>query len=114
MKLKCKIVQKFKGNICGAIIENQMVYNTTEYLMELIDEYTNGQFNFSEEFVKDVACAIEGIYLGSDLTFEDIERVVGESIRETSGIEDLLLDRYRDIGVFEHIDDKLARGEYFR
>lgn len=114
MKLKCKIIQKFKGDICGAIIENQMVYNTTEYLMDLINSHTDGQFNFSEEFVKDVACAIEEIHLGSDITFEEIERVVGESISETIGIEDLLLDRYGDIGGFEHIEDKLANGDYFK
>ena len=76
-----KILQNFKGEIGGTIIENENTYYSMDYILENIENKFGKCYN--QEFIEDLYTNIENMRLKYDeFSFDKLENVFNYSIRE--------------------------------
>lgn len=86
--MKSEILQPFKGRINTVIIDTEMVYWSTYYILDKIEEKF-GEI-YTDEFISELSYAIERVSIKSeDFTLSELERVLAKAIEDAEKFEDI-------------------------
>lgn len=106
-----KIIQNFKGEIGGTIVNNQSVYDSMVFILENIEDKFGNSYN--KEFIEDLYSSIETIRLKYDsFSFDNLENDIFYSIQEANKFEDIKLNYCDNNRYFEKLNMKLENQEY--
>lgn len=108
--MKIEVLQYFKGKINDVEFNNEQMFNTTEYLIENIE---NKFGEVSKEFVKDLKENIE--YAGEKydgFSYNILEESIINSINSSDKFEDLFINYDGDNWKLNDINEKIRSGKY--
>ncbi len=108
--MKVEVLQYFKGKINDVEFQNEQMFNTTEYLIENIE---NKFGEVSKEFVKDLKENIE--YAGEKydgFSYNILEESIMNSINSSDKFEDLFINYDGDDWKLNDINEKIKNGKY--
>ena len=106
-----KIIQNFKGEIGGTIVNNQSVYDSMVFILENIEDKFGNSYN--KEFIEDLYSSIETIRLKYDsFSFDNLENDIFYSIQKANKFEDIKLNYCDNNRYFEKLNMKLENQEY--
>ena len=109
---KYKIKQEFIGTINKVEINNKYIYNSMQYILDLIEARFGEIYN--EKFIRDLAETIRKIKDNTDsFSFEDLEKdfyyaITNEKYKK---FEDIQFDEYYHA---EYLNQRLKNGEYLK
>jgi hypothetical protein len=107
---KYEIKQEFIGTINDVEINDKYIYQTMEYILDLIDTRFGEVYN--DKFIKDLAETIRKIKDNTDsFSFEDLENDFYYAItnKDLEKFEDIQFDDYY---YAEYLNERLQHGEY--
>lgn len=107
---KYEIKQEFIGTINDVEINDKYIYNTTQYILDDIEERFGEVYN--EKFIRDLAETIKKIKDNTDsFSFEDLEKDFYYAItnKDIEKFEDIQFDDYY---YTEYLNERLKNGEY--
>lgn len=108
---KYEIKQEFIGTINEVEINDKYVYQTMEYILDLIDTHFGEVYN--DRFIKDLAETIRKIKDNTDnFSFEDFENdfyYYAISNKDVEKFEDI---KFVDYNYAEYLNERLEKGEY--
>lgn len=102
-----KTLQTFKGLINGVEIDDQARFNILEYLLREIIVVAGGEV-FNDSFIKD----LDYLYLNTENTYGDIEKMLLENIQEAKRFEDITFDSLYLEDYFQEINQRIRDGYY--
>ena len=76
--MEIKRIQSFLATINGVEFNNEMCFNIAKYILNLIENRFN--INFNTYLIEDLDELIQDLYFNSELSYSDIERILSESI----------------------------------
>lgn len=106
-----KTLQTFKGLINGVEIDDQARFNILEYLLREIIVVADGEV-FNDSFIKDLDYLIDDLYLNTENTYGDIEKMLLENIQEAKHFEDITFDNLYLEDYFQEINQRIRDGYY--
>ncbi|WP_295235966.1 hypothetical protein [Veillonella sp.] len=112
--MKAEITQEFKGVINGVTITNQQVFQTTEYVLEQLEEHKGldiKDFSFTQDFVE----SLERMNEKSELLFDfnAFEQEATNTITDEYGLDDFAIYNGNGDDYYTHQFNKnLADGKY--
>lgn len=107
---KYEIKQEFIGTINDVEINDKYIYQTMEYILDLIDTRFGEVYN--DKFIKDLAETIRKIKDNTDsFSFEDLENDFYYVItnKDYKNFEDIQFDDYYHT---EYLNERIEKGEY--
>ena len=106
--MEVKTIQEFLGTINGVEFKSYKLFQSMEYILERIQSEfkTSDDVDvFTSEFIEDLADAIEYVYFGSELSYENIEEELETCIEEADSFEDIHFEIYGLESDFEYINE---------
>ena len=108
-----KILQNFKGEIGGIIIENENIYYSMDYILENIENKFGKCYN--QEFIKDLYTNIENIRLKYDeFSFDKLENVFNYSIREAKIFSEIEFNYYGNDSLLDIFNESIKNNKYLK
>lgn len=105
-----EIKQEFIGTINDVEINDKYIYNTMEYILDLIEARFGEIYN--DKFIRDLAETIKKIKDNTDsFSFEDLEKdfyytITNENYKKFENIQ------FDDYYYAEYLNERLKNGEY--
>lgn len=106
-----KTTQVFKGSINGVEIDDQARFNLLEYLLREIIVVAGGEV-FNQAFIKDLDYLIDDLYLNTENTYGDIEKMLLKNIQEANSFENLVFEDPYLEDYFQEINQRIRDGYY--
>lgn len=106
-----RTLQTFKGLINGVEIDDQARFNMLEYLLGEIIVIAGGEV-FNDSFIKDLDYLIDDLYLNTEHSYGDIEKMLLENIQEANRFEDITFDNLYLEDYFQEINQRIRDGYY--
>ena len=108
-----KILQNFKGEIGGTIIENENTYYSMDYILENIENKFGKCYN--QEFIEDLYTNIENIRLKYDeFSFDKLENVFNYSIREAKIFSEIEFNYYGNDSLLDIFNESIKNNKYLK
>ena len=108
-----KILQNFKGEIGGTIIENENTYYSMDYILENIENKFGKCYN--QEFIKDLYTNIENIRLKYDeFSFDKLENDFNYSIREAKNFSEIKFNYYSNDSMLDNFNESIKNNKYLK
>ena len=108
-----KILQNFKGEIGGIIIENENIYYSMDYILENIENKFGKCYN--QEFIKDLYTNIENIRLKYDeFSFDKLENDFNYSIREAKNFSEIKFNYYSNDSMLDNFNESIKNNKYLK
>ena len=108
-----KILQNFKGEIGGTIIENENTYYSMDYILENIENKFGKCYN--QEFIEDLYSSIETIRLKYDeFSFDKLENVFNYSIREAKIFSEIEFNYYGNDSLLDIFNESIKNNKYLK
>ena len=108
-----KILQNFKGEIGGIIIENENIYYSMDYILENIENKFGKCYN--QDFIKDLYTNIENIRLKYDeFSFDKLENVFNYSIREAKNFSEIKFNYYSNDSMLDNFNESIKNNKYLK
>ena len=108
-----KILQNFKGEIGGTIIENENTYYSMDYILENIENKFGKCYN--QDFIKDLYTNIENIRLKYDeFSFDKLENVFNYSIREAKIFSEIEFNYYGNDSLLDIFNESIKNNKYLK
>lgn len=108
-----KILQNFKGEIGGTIIENENTYYSMDYILESIENKFGKCYN--QEFIKDLYTNIENMRLKYDeFSFDKLENVFNYSIREAKIFSEIEFNYYGNDSLLDIFNESIKNNKYLK
>ena len=108
-----KILQNFKGEIGGIIIENENIYYSMEYILENIENKFGKCYN--QDFIKDLYTNIENIRLKYDeFSFDKLENDFNYSIREAKNFSEIKFNYYSNDSMLDNFNESIKNNKYLK
>ena len=108
-----KILQNFKGEIGGIIIENENIYYSMDYILENIENKFGKCYN--QEFIKDLYTNIENIRLKYDeFSFDKLENDFNYSIREAKNFSEIKFNYYNNDSMLDNFNESIKNNKYLK
>ena len=108
-----KILQNFKGEIGGIIIENENIYYSMDYILENIENKFGKCYN--QEFIKDLYTNIENIRLKYDeFSFDKLENDFHYSIREAKNFSEIKFNYYSNDSMLDNFNESIKNNKYLK
>ena len=108
-----KILQNFKGEIGGIIIENENIYYSMDYILENIENKFGKCYN--QEFIKDLYTNIENIRLKYDeFSFDKLENDFNYSIREAKIFSEIEFNYYGNDSLLDIFNESIKNNKYLK
>ena len=108
-----KILQNFKGEIGGIIIENENIYYSMDYILENIENKFGKCYN--QEFIKDLYTNIENMRLKYDeFSFDKLENVFNYSIREAKIFSEIEFNYYGNDSLLDIFNESIKNNKYLK
>lgn len=107
---KYEIKQEFIGTINDVEINDKYIYNSMQYLLDLIEARFGEVYN--DKFIRDLAETIRKIKDNTDsFSFEDLEKDFYYAIsnKDVEKFEDI---KFADYYYAEYLNERLEKGEY--
>jgi len=83
--LNVKIIQNFIGEINGVVIEKEVVFYSTKYLVEVFENKFN---SITTENIKNISFAVDRIYGKTVLSKQEIEEDIETLIFNSKTVEE--------------------------
>ena len=83
--MNVKIIQNFIGEINGVVIEKEVVFYSTEYLVEVFENKFN---SITTENIKNISFAVDRIYGKTVLSQQEIEEDIETLIFNSKTVEE--------------------------
>lgn len=106
-----KTTQVFKGSINGVEIDDQARFNILEYLLREIIVIAGGEV-FNDSFIKDLDYLIDDLYLNTENSYGDIEKMLLENIQEADSFKSLVFEDPYLEDYFQEINQRIRDGYY--
>lgn len=113
--MEVKTIQEFLGTINGVEFKSYKLFMSMEYILGRIQlEFgTSEDIDvFTPEFIEDFSEAIEDVYFGSELSYEDIEEEMETCIDKADSFEDIHFEIYGLVSDFEYINEVFETNPY--
>ena len=108
-----KILQNFKGEIGGTIIENENTYYSMDYILENIENKFGKCYN--KEFIEDLYTNIENMRLKYDeFSFDKLENVFNYSIREAKIFSEIEFNYYGNDSLLDIFNESIKNNKYLK
>ena len=108
-----KILQNFKGEIGGTIIENENTYYSMDYILENIENKFGKCYN--QEFIEDLYTNIENMRLKyDDSSFDKLENVFNYSIREAKIFSEIEFNYYGNDSLLDIFNESIKNNKYLK
>ena len=108
-----KILQNFKGESGGIIIENENIYYSMDYILENIENKFGKCYN--QEFIKDLYTNIENIRLKYDeFSFDKLENDFNYSIREAKNFSEIKFNYYSNDSMLDNFNESIKNNKYLK
>ena len=108
-----KILQNFKGEIGGTIIENENTYYSMDYILENIENKFGKCYN--QEFIEDLYTNIENMRLKYDeFSFDKLENVFNYSIREAKIFSEIEFNYYGNDSLLDIFNERIKNNKYLK
>ena len=108
-----KILQNFKGEIGGTIIENENTYYSMDYILENIENKFGKCYN--QEFIEDLYTNIENIRLKYDeFSFDKLENVFNYSIRKAKIFSEIEFNYYGNDSLLDIFNESIKNNKYLK
>ncbi|EEO42900.1 hypothetical protein FSDG_01459 [Fusobacterium animalis 7_1] len=108
-----KILQNFKGEIGGIIIENENIYYSMDYILENIENKFGKCYN--QDFIKDLYTNIENIRLKYDeFSFDKLENDFNYSIREAKNFSEIKFNYYSNDSMLDNFNESIKNNKYLK
>lgn len=108
-----KILQNFKGEIGGTIIENENTYYSMDYILENIENKFSKCYN--QEFIEDLYTNIENMRLKYDeFSFDKLENVFNYSIREAKIFSEIEFNYYGNDSLLDIFNESIKNNKYLK
>ena len=108
-----KILQNFKGEIGGTIIENENTYYSMDYILENIENKFGKCYN--QEFIEDLYTNIENMRLKYDeFSFAKLENVFNYSIREAKIFSEIEFNYYGNDSLLDIFNESIKNNKYLK
>ena len=108
-----KILQNFKGEIGGIIIENENIYYSMDYILENIENKFGKCYN--QEFIEDLYTNIENMRLKYDeFSFDKLENVFNYSIREAKNFSEIKFNYYSNDSMLDNFNESIKNNKYLK
>ena len=108
-----KILQNFKGEIGGIIIENENIYYSMDYILENIENKFGKCYN--QDFIKDLYTNIENIRLKYDeFSFDKLENDFNYSIREAKNFSEIKFNYYNNDSMLDNFNESIKNNKYLK
>lgn len=85
--MKIKRIQSFIATINGVEFTNEMCFNIAEYILNLIENRFNIDFN--KYLIEDLDELINDLYINSELSYSDIEQLLSDCILNAETFDSL-------------------------
>lgn len=106
--MKSEILQKFIGKINTIVLNNQMVYCSTNHILRIIEEKF-GEI-YTDKFIAELSYAIERVSIKcEDFAFSDLENSLENAIELADKFEDIYFDYYY---IPSDLNERIAAGEF--
>lgn len=109
--MEIKTLQTFKGLINGVEIDDQARFNILEYLLREVIVVAGCEV-FNDSFIKDLDYLIDDLYLNTENTYGDIEKMLLKSIEEADSFESLVFEDPYLEDYFQEINQRIRDGYY--
>lgn len=106
--MEVKTIQEFLGTINGVEFKSYKLFMSMEYILGRIQSEfgTSEDIDvFTPEFIEDFSDAIEDVYFGSELSYENIEEELETCIEEADSFEDIHFEIYGLESDFDYINE---------
>ena len=108
-----KILQNFKGEIGGTIIENENTYYSMDYILENIENKFGKCYN--QEFIEDLYTNIENMRLKYDeFSFDKLENDFNYSIREAKNFSEIKFNYYSNDSMLDNFNESIKNNKYLK
>ena len=108
-----KILQNFKGEIGGTIIENENTYYSMDYILENIENKFGKCYN--QEFIEDLYTNIENMRLKYDeFSFDKLENVFNYSIRDAKIFSEIEFNYYGNDSLLDIFNESIKNNKYLK
>ena len=108
-----KILQNFKGEIGGIIIENENTYYSMDYILENIENKFGKCYN--QEFIEDLYTNIENMRLKYDeFSFDKLENVFNYSIRKAKIFSEIEFNYYGNDSLLDIFNESIKNNKYLK
>lgn len=108
-----KILQNFKGEIGGTIIENENTYYSMDYILENIENKFGKCYN--QEFIEDLYTNIENMRLKYDeFSFDKLENIFNYSIREAKIFSEIEFNYYGNDSLLDIFNESIKNNKYLK
>lgn len=108
-----KILQNFKGEIGGTIIENENTYYSMDYILENIENKFGKCYN--QEFIEDLYTNIENMRLKYDeFSFDKLENVFNYSIRKAKIFSEIEFNYYGNDSLLDIFNESIKNNKYLK
>lgn len=102
------VLQKFIGTINTIVINNEMVYSSTNYVLGKIEEKF-GEI-YTDELIAELSWSIERVSIKcEDFAFSDLENSLKNAIELADKFEDIYFDYYH---IPSDLNERIATGEF--
>ncbi|CAM3108345.1 hypothetical protein STFE110948_02510 [Streptobacillus felis] len=109
--MKSEIINKFLGTINGVEITNEIIYYSTEFLLEQIENKFGEIYN--KEFVEDLSNTIETMYLKYDeFSFSDLENEFYYCIKRADNFNDIQFEYFGLDWKITDLNESISEGKY--
>ncbi len=109
--MECSIIQKFKGEINGILIEDENNYCSTSWLLDQIEEKFGEIYN--QDFVKDLSKTIETMYFKYDsFSYADLEHQFMNSINEAEKFNEIEFNYFGSTWKIEGLNEEIKNNKY--
>ena len=106
--MKSEILQKFIGKINTIVLNDEMVYCSTNHILSIIEEKF-GEI-YTDKFIAELSYAIERISIKcEDFTLSDLENSLENAIELADKFEDIYFDYHY---IPSDLNERLAAGEF--
>lgn len=109
--MNIKTTQVFKGSINSVEIDDQARFNLLEYLLREVIVIAGGEV-FNDSFIKDLDYLIDDLYLNTENTYGDIEKMLLENIQEANRFEDITFSNLYLEDYFQEINQRIRDNYY--
>lgn len=120
--MKTKIIQNFLGEIEGVDFDIEVIFKTTEnilnYLVENLKDFKISSYYYSKDykvvsyFVEDLKWSIIEVWNSTNIPSEIIENNLKTSIDKANSFKELSFEVYGSTDFFEEINQNIQNQKY--